>query len=47
LDGSKEYFNVANSDGSKDQFEKEKMLFDQKIQKGRFASVIKRQEFYK
>ena len=50
LDGSKEYFSVAGEPGSQakqDQFEKEKMLFDQKIQNGRFASVIKRQEFYK
>ena len=47
LDGSKEFFNVSNSvqgqDGQKqDQFEKEKLQFDQKIAKGRFASVVKR-----
>jgi len=30
-----------------DQFEREKQQFDQKIAKGRFASVVKRQEFYK
>lgn len=48
LDGSKEFFNVSQIEGQKqDQFEKEKQLFDQKISNGRFASVVKRQEFYK
>ena len=31
LDGSKEFFNVASDGIKQDQFEKEKMLFDQKI----------------
>ena len=47
LDGSKEFFNVASDGMKQDQFEKEKMIFDQKIQNGRFASVIKKQDFYK
>ena len=36
-------------DGSQkqDQFEKEKKIFDEKIGKGRFAYLVKRQEFYK
>lgn len=46
LDNSKEFFNVQNTEGmnssKQDQFEKEKQEFDQKIAKGRFASVVKR-----
>lgn len=36
-------------DGSQkqDQFEKEKKIFDEKIGKGRFAYLVKRQEFYR
>lgn len=30
-----------------DHFEREKRLFDEKIGKGRFAYLVKRQEFYK
>ena len=29
-----------------DHFEREKRLFDEKIGKGRFAYLVKRQEFY-
>ena len=53
LEGSKEFFNISenaldnNGQVKQDQFEKEKKMFDQKINSGRFASVVKKQDFYK
>ena len=44
LEQSREFF--PNDANSQDHFEREKRVFDEKIQKGRFAYLVKRQEFY-
>ena len=45
IEQSKEFFpETAAKHG--DHFEREKRLFDEKIGKGRFAYLVKRQEFY-
>jgi hypothetical protein len=45
LEQSREFF-PANSKNQQDNFELEKKKFDEKIGKGRFAYLVKRQEFY-
>ena len=44
LETSKEFFPDQYKNG--DHFEREKKLFDEKIGKGRFSYLVKRQQFY-
>lgn len=46
LEGSKEFLHLDQNQ-KPDHFEREKKIFDEKINKGRFAYVVKRKEFYK
>lgn len=44
LENSREFF--PNEHNTLDHFEREKQLFDSKIDQGRFAYLVKRQDFY-
>lgn len=44
LEQSREFF--PNDQNTQDHFEREKKIFDMKIDKGRFSYLVKRQEFY-
>jgi len=46
LEQSKEFLPDNVRGDNADHFEREKKLFDEKIGKGRFAYLVKRQEFY-
>jgi len=46
LEQSREFFPDQSKLDNSDHFEREKKLFDEKIGKGRFAYLVKRQQFY-